>query len=71
MSAPASTERRRALPAILGVVMVVCCVAGPAVIGAVSGAVIGGWLGIAVAVVVALAVAGTLYWRSRNRGKAC
>ena len=55
----------------LGVLMVLCCVAAPAVIGAVGGAAIGGALGIAVACVLALAVAGGLYWRGRGRGRAC
>ena len=55
----------------LGVFMVLCCIAAPAVIGAVGGAAIGGALGIAVACVLALAVAGGLHWRARKRGRAC
>jgi hypothetical protein len=46
--------------------MVVCCVAGPAVIGAAAGSVIGGWLGLAVACVLAASVGLLLYLR---RGK--
>jgi hypothetical protein len=63
------TSRRGAgaAPAVIGVLMVLCCIAGPAVIGAVAGSVIGGWLGIA----GALAVAGALAWRSRAHGRAC
>lgn len=38
-----------------GVLMVLCCVAGPAVVGAAAGAAIGNALGIAAAVVIALA----------------
>lgn len=33
-----------------GLVMVLCCAVGPAVMGAVAGSAIGGWLGIACAV---------------------
>ena len=55
----------------LGALMVLCCVAAPAVIGAVGGAAIGGALGIAVACVLAVAAAGVLHWRARRRGRAC
>jgi len=51
--------------------MVLCCLAGPAVIGAIGGTAIGGALGIAAAVVIALAVAGLIPWRSRRKGAAC
>lgn len=39
---------------VAGVLMALCCVAGPAVLGAVAGAAIGSVLGIAAAVVIAL-----------------
>jgi hypothetical protein len=55
----------------VGVFMVMCCLAAPAMIGAVGGAAIGGALGIAVACVLALAVGGALHWRARKRGRAC
>jgi hypothetical protein len=51
--------------------MVICCLAAPAVIGAVGGAAIGGALGLAVACVLALAVGGALHWRGRTRDRAC
>ena len=56
---------------IAGVVMALCCLAGPAVLGAVAGAAIGDALGIAAAVVVALV--GVLLlrrWRAGAR-RAC
>jgi hypothetical protein len=59
------------LSAAVGIAMVVCCLAVPAVIGAAAGGAIGGWLGIAAAVAVALAVGGALTWRARSRGRAC
>ncbi len=37
-----------------GILMVLCCAVGPAVIGAVAGSAIGGWLGIACAVLAAI-----------------
>ena len=51
-----------------GVVMVLCCAVGPAVIGAVAGTAIGGWLGIACAVILAAAVGFILHRRTRRRG---
>ena len=51
------------------IVMALCCLAGPAVLGAVAGAAIGNALGIAAAVVVALV--GVLLlrrWRGGARG---
>jgi hypothetical protein len=55
----------------LGVLMVICCLAAPAVIGAVGGAAVGGALGVVVACVLALAVGGALHSRARKRGRAC
>jgi hypothetical protein len=52
-----------------GVLVVLCCAVGPAVIGAVAGSAIGGWLGIACAVVVAGAVGLVLHRRVRRRGR--
>jgi hypothetical protein len=51
-----------------GVLMVLCCAVGPAVIGAVAGGVIGGWLGVACAAVVAAAVGLVLHRRMKHRG---
>ena len=51
-----------------GLLMVLCCAVGPAVIGAVAGSAIGGWLGIACAVILAAAVGLILHRRSRSRG---
>jgi hypothetical protein len=39
---------------IAGVVMALCCLAGPAIVGGAAGAAIGNLLGIAAAVVIAL-----------------
>ncbi len=51
-----------------GVLMVLCCAIGPAVIGAVAGSAIGGWLGIACAVILAAVVGLVLHRRTRRRG---
>jgi hypothetical protein len=51
-----------------GLLMVLCCAVGPAVIGAVAGSVIGGWLGIACAVILAAVVGSMLHRRTRRRG---
>jgi hypothetical protein len=51
--------------------MVLCCLAGPAVLGAVGGSAIGGVLGVVAAVVIAVAVAAALHWRGRRSGRAC
>ena len=51
-----------------GVLMVLCCAVGPAVIGAVAGSAIGGWLGIACAVMLAAIVGLILHRRTRSRG---
>lgn len=61
-------DRSDSLLAGAGVLMVVCCVAGPAVLGAVAGSVIGGWLGIVCAVLLA-AGAGLLLYRRRGSGR--
>jgi hypothetical protein len=62
--------RRRADAALAGagVLMILCCAVGPAVIGAVAGSAIGGWLGIACAVILAAAVGLILHRRTRRRG---
>jgi hypothetical protein len=54
-----SQPRRPAYLAVVGggLLMVLGCAIGPAVIGAVAGSAIGGWLGIACAVILAAAVA--------------
>ena len=61
---------RRADAALLGggVLMILCCAVGPAVIGAVAGSAIGGWLGLACAVFLASAVGLILHGRTRRRG---
>jgi hypothetical protein len=51
-----------------GLLMVLCCAVGPAVLGAVAGGAIGGWLGIACAVIIAATVALVLHRRARRRG---
>jgi hypothetical protein len=77
MSTDVQSERRTGkggtLMGAAGLVMAICCLAGPAVLGAVAGAAIGDVLGIAVAVVVALLAAGgmVLYRRRNGNGSAC
>ena len=56
---------------LLGALMVACCMAGPAVVGAVAGGAVGGWLDVPAAVAVAFAVAAALWWRRRRRGAVC
>jgi hypothetical protein len=51
-----------------GVLMLLCCAVGPAVIGAVAGSAVGGWLGIACAVILAAAIGLLLHRRTRQRG---
>jgi hypothetical protein len=62
--------RRRSDAALAGagVLMILCCAVGPAVIGAVAGSAIGGWLGIACAVILAAAVGLIVRRRTRRRG---
>ena len=67
MSAEAGRGSNAAL-AGAGLLMVLCCAVGPAVIGAVAGSAIGGWLGIACAVIVAALVGLVLHRRARQRG---
>ena len=56
---------------IAGVVMALCCLAGPAIVGAAAGAAIGNLLGIAAAVLVALAgVLVVRRWHGRDK-RAC
>ncbi len=51
-----------------GLVMALCCLAGPAVLGAVAGAAIGNVLGIMVAVLVAVLAAGAVAFFRRRGG---
>jgi outer membrane lipoprotein SlyB len=51
-----------------GLLMILCCAVGPAVIGAVAGSAIGGWLGIACAVILAAVVGLLIHRRARSRG---
>jgi hypothetical protein len=53
-----------------GLLMVLCCAVGPAVIGAVAGSAIGVWLGIACAVILAAAV-GLVLHRRTCRSEGC
>jgi hypothetical protein len=48
----------------IGLLIVLCCLAGPAVIGAIGGSTVGGVLGIAVAVALTVAAAAVLQWRA-------
>jgi len=50
-----------------GLLMALCCVAGPAVVGAVAGSVIGGWLGVVCAVILAGGL--ILQRRTRRQGR--
>ena len=70
MSDTESAGRSNAALAGVGVLMVLCCAAGPAIIGAVAGGAIGGWLGIVCAVIVAGTTAFVLHRRAR-RGASC
>jgi hypothetical protein len=67
MSADAG-RRSNGVLAGAGILMVLCCAVGPAVIGAVAGSAIGGWLGIACAVILAAAVGLILHRNTRRRG---
>jgi hypothetical protein len=67
----ASARRTDAALAAGGVLMLLCCAVGPAVIGAVAGTAIGGWLGIACAVLLAAGVGLALHRRARRRGRPC
>jgi ABC-type spermidine/putrescine transport system permease subunit II len=55
----------------IGLLMVLCCLSGPAVIGAIGGSAIGGVLGIAVAAALAVAAAAALHRRSRRGRRVC
>jgi hypothetical protein len=67
----ASARRADAALAAGGVLMVLCCAVGPAVIGAVAGTAIGGWLGIVCALILAAGIGVFLHRRARRRGDAC
>lgn len=57
---------------VTGAVMAACCIAGPAIIGAVAGASLGGFAGVGAAVLIALAVAlSVAVWRRRRGRPAC
>jgi hypothetical protein len=64
-------EHSNKLVGVAGVAMALCCLVGPAVLGAAAGAAIGKVLGVGAAVAVALIAAVLLrHWRIRT-GKAC
>jgi hypothetical protein len=67
----AGTRRTDAALAAGGILMLLCCAVGPAVIGAAAGTAIGGWLGIACAVLLAAGVGLALHRRARRRGRPC
>jgi Mn2+/Fe2+ NRAMP family transporter len=69
MSATEQTHQRLDIALVGGgLLMILCCAVGPAVIGAVAGSAIGGWPGIACAVILAAAVGFILHRRTRRRG---
>jgi len=51
-----------------GILMVLCCAVGPAVVGAVAGSAVGGWLGIVCAIILAAIVGLVVHRRARTRG---
>lgn len=57
--------------AAFGLVMVLCCAIGPALIGAGAGSAIGGVLGVVVACAAAGTVALALHLRGRRSGRRC
>jgi hypothetical protein len=63
-------QRKTLFTGGLGILMVLCCLAGPAVIGAIGGSAIGGVFGVGAAVVIALALAAVLRWRGKGN-RAC
>jgi hypothetical protein len=67
----AGARRTDAALAAGGILMLLCCAVGPALIGAVAGAAIGGWLGIACAVVLAAGAGLGLHRLARRRGSGC
>jgi hypothetical protein len=66
-----ASDRQSTALAAGGVLMVLCCAAGPAVIGAIAGTAIGGWLGIVCALILAAGIGVFLHRRARRRGDAC
>ncbi|HEY3188725.1 MAG TPA: hypothetical protein VGJ70_14690 [Solirubrobacteraceae bacterium] len=60
------SDRPNAAVAAAGVIAILLCAAGPAILGAVAGGAVGGWLGIVVACGLAAAIGALLY---RRRGK--
>jgi len=64
-----ASERRNKLFGIAGVLMALCCLAGPAVLGAAAGAAIGNALGVVAAIVIAVAgVVVVRRWRGGTKG---
>jgi hypothetical protein len=51
-----------------GLLMVLCCAVGPAVVGAVAGSAVAGWLGIACAVILTAVVGLVVHRRTRGWG---
>ena len=71
MSATTRPKRTNAAVAGAGLLMVLCCAIGPAIVGSVAGAAIGGWLGVACAAIVAAVVGLLLFRHNRRRGRDC
>jgi hypothetical protein len=68
MEAGANASRKGGkLFGVAGVLMVLCCIAGPAVLGAAAGAAIGSWIGVAAAALVS--VGGVLLVRRWRGGR--
>jgi hypothetical protein len=51
-----------------GIVMILCCAVGPAVLGAAAGSVVGGWIGVTIACVLAGVAGLGLYLRRGRSG---
>jgi hypothetical protein len=54
-----------------GLLLALCCVAGPVIFGVAIGATLGGALDVVAATLIALAIAVVLLGRRRARGRSC
>jgi hypothetical protein len=66
-----ASDRRNKLFGAAGLVMALCCLAGPAVVGAAAGAAIGNLIGVVAAVVIAVSSVALLRWWRSGTNKAC